>query len=50
MGDPTAMALVEGVSEAVARRVVQASLIPTLNTQKETLGGMVDGFLIAVVL
>lgn len=46
-GDPTAMALVEAVAKDTR---VQASLIPTLNTHKETLVGIADGFLMAVVL
>jgi len=44
--DPTATALVDYVSEDGR---VEASLIPTLNTDKKSLSAIADGFLMAVV-
>jgi predicted O-methyltransferase YrrM len=45
-GDPRGWALIEHVSQDER---VDASLIPTLNTQRTTLSELADGFLIAIV-
>jgi predicted O-methyltransferase YrrM len=45
-GDPRGWALIDYVSKD---KRVNASLIPTLNTQKSTLSELADGFLIAIV-
>lgn len=45
-GDPRGWALIDHVSKD---KRVDASLIPTLNTQKKTLSEVADGFVIAIV-